>query len=150
MYYHLLTWTKMMPYLKLPTITLQMRTTHRRHLLPWYTPTHTHTPLTHHLCKENTQIRTNIHVSLLPCRCIGCLSDSLHDVTTTYCHMQSCETVVTVWTGVKLDLMSHLRVRNESEVMCSSWDKYIMLILSQTHDVTAPPPQFTSVCSSFT
>lgn len=107
MYYHLLTWTKTMPYLKPPTIILQTRDSHRRHPLPWYMLTHppTDTTLTHYLCKENTQIQTNIRVRLLPCDCIGCLSDSHHDVTTTYCHMQSCETVVTVRTGVKLDLM---------------------------------------------
>lgn len=40
MCYHLLTWTKTMPYLKPPTIILQKRNSHRRHPLPWYTPTH--------------------------------------------------------------------------------------------------------------
>lgn len=42
MYYHLLTWTKTMPYLKPPTIILQTRDSHSRHPLPWYVATHPH------------------------------------------------------------------------------------------------------------
>lgn len=123
MYYHLLTWTKMMPHLKTPTIILQKRNSHRRHPLPWYTPTPIHTQLwLTHIQKKPQKTHKHIQKDMSPFFWEAAMvlqgdSDYVtqHDVLwqsrESLSHNSMLKTI-TVWTGVMLHLRTcHIGVR---------------------------------------
>lgn len=152
---HLLTWTKTMPCLKPPTIILQKRNSHRRHPLPWYTPTHT--------LDSDSSLVQNKYINTHQWTRRPSSSMRLHWLCrwfTAWCH----HSMMSLWSYGTRVRVTVMKVRDRcktalEDVSLSGYEwggvfdkwcsKGVTTILSQKSDVITPPLQFTSGYSSF-